>query len=337
MKKPYAPPFTISPRILELVEHIGEILGRLSLTMDSPGSPVLRKENKIRTIHGSLAIEGNSLNLEQVTAIIEGKRVLGSFRDIQEVHNAVRAYESIDLWDPYSMQDLLAAHTTLMHGLMEKPGVFRNGTVIIKRGMTMVHMPPPAHLVPDHIERFFRWLASTKVHPLVSSSIFHYELEFIHPFFDGNGRLGRLWQTVILGHWKPILALLPLESLVHDRQKQYYEALGQSDQSGESTPFVEFILSALKDTCSEIQETDHVTDHVASLLSIMSASPRSVRELMKCLNLNHRPSFRQNYLTPALEAHLVEMTDPDSPKSPKQKYRLTGKGRRYKFANQHSD
>jgi Fic family protein len=223
---------------------------------------------------------------------------------------------------------------------MEDPGVLRNGTVIIKRGTTMVHMPPPAHLVPDHIEQLFEWLASTEVHPLVSGSIFHYELEFIHPFFDGNGRLGRLWQTAILGHWKSILTFLPLESVIHDRQKQYYEALGQSDQSGEPTPFVEFILSALKDACLEIQGidhvTDHVTDHVQNLLSIMGESPLSVRELMQSLKMNHRPTFRKNYLIPALKAGFVEMTDPNSPKSPKQKYRLTTKGRRHIVTNQHS-
>lgn len=329
MPSGYQPPFTITATILSLAEEIGEALGRLEHT--HAASPRLRKKNRIRTVQGSLGIEGNTLSLDQVTAILEGKRVLGSARELQEVRNTIRAYERMPDWNPLAIEDLLSAHLMLMAGLVDDPGTFRTGAVIIRRGDSVVHMPPPAHMVGGQIKDLLHWLKQTELSPLVSGAIFHYEFEFIHPFFDGNGRMGRLWQTMILSRWKPIFAFLPLESVIHDRQEEYYRALGRADQSGEATPFVTFMLEAIRDACNATQLTDQVTDqvsdHVQRLLRTMQDSRTySIQELMTALGLTHRPTFRKNSLRPALNAGLIEMTSPDTPRSPKQRYVLTDKG-----------
>jgi len=318
------------------VAAISEQLATLSaigaLTAESL-SPQLRRENRIRTIHASLAIENNTLSLEQVTAIIDGKPVIAPPRDIQEVRGAVAVYEKLDTWMPHSMKDLLAAHALLMHDLVSNPGKFRTGGVGIFQGKKVVHMAPPADLVHGHLEKLLQWLENTDEHPLITSCVFHYEFEFIHPFDDGNGRMGRLWQTLILSKWKPVLAYMPVETIVRNRQNDYYASLGQADAQGEATVFIEFMLQALHDALVEFSVTDQVSvqvsDQVRRLLTALSQGERSVIVLMQTLGLRHAPSFRKSYLAPALDAGLIARTQPDAPRSPTQRYKLTQKGKAF--------
>lgn len=237
----YQPPFSITPVILNLVVEIGELLGHWS-AQTGRQSPLLRKENRICTIQASLAIEHNSLTTGQVTALVEGKRVLAPAKDIQEVRNAILAYERMPQWQRADLSDLLSAHRTLMTGLADNPGALRQGDVGIYRDQPLIHMAPPASQVPRLMNDLLAWLDKTDLHPLVAGSVFHYEFEFIHPFTDGNGRMGRLWQTLILSKWRQELAWLPVETLIHHQQERYYAILGQCDKASDCTAFVMFML-----------------------------------------------------------------------------------------------
>ncbi len=335
------PPYTITSAILKRVAGISEQLAALAAVRGLAVellSPHLRRENRIRTIHASLAIENNTLSLEQVTDIINGKAVIGPPRDIQEVHGAVSAYEKLDTWQPHKLDDMLSAHAILMRDLVEKPGSLRTGGVGVFQGNRVVHMAPPAHLVHEHLKKLLGWLEKTDEHPLVSSCVFHYEFEFIHPFADGNGRMGRLWQTLILSKWNSLFAYLPVETIVRNRQAEYYDSLGRADAQGEATAFVEFMLTALGDAVADIrsdQVGDQANDQVRRLLDVLGQGEKSATELMAELGLRHAPTFRKNYLSPALEAALVERTKPDAPRSPLQRYRLTAAGRRIAIDNTH--
>lgn len=327
----YRPPYTLTSVILTLVERIGESIGRLAV--DDPASlvPQLRRSNRVQTIHASLAIENNTLSVEQMTAIINGQRVLGKPWEIAEVKNAYAVYDRLDRLNPHRQKDLLRAHKMLMETLVQRCGFYRSGSAGIMRGKEIVHLAPPAVNIPALMNDLFGWLRKTKEHPLVAGSVFHYELEFIHPFSDGNGRMGRLWQTLILSRWKPILAYLPVETVVYRKQKEYYRALGQSDLRANATPFIEFMLDSIAQALDELltdQVTDQETDQVKNLLSLLKANPLSATDLMKLLHLSHRPTFRENYLHPALERNLIEMTKPDTPRSRLQKYRITARGKR---------
>ncbi len=332
MSDRYVPPYRITPDILRCVERIGEALCNLRAHSDSAIVPGLRRGNRIKTIQASLAIEGNTLSLEQVTEVIAGKRVLAPQREIQEVRNAFAAYEELPKWCDYSRADLLAAHGLMMAGLVDEIGCFRSGKIGIQRGRKMIHLAPPAKRVPALIDDLLSWLKKTDEHPLVASCVFHYEFEFIHPFQDGNGRMGRLWQTLILCKWRPVFALLPVETIICDRQQDYYAALGQADQAADATAFIEFMLRAILQAIEEAisasdQESDYQSDQVMRLLCALRKSQRSTSDLMIELGLVHRPTFRKNYLHPALDAGLIEMTQPDTPRARNQKYRLTVRGR----------
>jgi len=248
----YQPPYTITPLILMQVVKIVELLTRWEVAGDGALSPQLRRNNRIRTIQASLAIENNTLSIEQVTAVLEGKPVLGLPREIQEVRNAFAAYEQLPHWQAHCSADLLAAHGLLMAGLVDDAGCFRTGGVGIYNDQSLVHMAPPASRVAGLMSDLLAWLASVPVHPLIASCVFHYEFEFIHPFADGNGRMGRLWQTLILSHWQPILAYLPVESVIRGRQTAYYQAFADADSLADSTPFIEFMLQALQDAMTEV-------------------------------------------------------------------------------------
>ena len=330
------PPFTITPPILDLVAQIAEEIGRLGLSGKTPAAtPKLRRTNRIKSIHASLAMENNSLSLDQVTALVEGNRILGPPREVQEVKNAFAAYEAMDGWHPHLVDDFLAAHGLLMEGLLDRSGSFRDGSVGIAQGEKVVHVAPPAHLVPGLVADLFRWLESTETHLLIASCVVHYELEFIHPFSDGNGRIGRLWQTLILSRWKAPLAYLPIEDVVRQRQKDYYDTLAACDSVGNSTDFIQFMLAALLTAVREVeagnpddpartdQVSDQVSDQVKALISVLSSGPLSSLDCMGALGLSHRPTFRQNYLNPALEAGLIERTIPEKPTSRLQKYQLS--------------
>ncbi|MBL9145982.1 MAG: Fic family protein [Verrucomicrobiaceae bacterium] len=321
----YEPPFAVTPRVLDLVVRISEEIGRRGLSQERALTPALRRGNRLRSIQASLAIENNSLSLEQVTAVVAGKRVLGPPQEIQEVRNAFAAYEAMEGWQPGQEKHLLAAHRLMMQGLTNDAGRWRRGAVGIAQGAQVVHMAPPAGRVPGLMKDLLGWLKRTDVHPLVAGCVFHYELEFIHPFSDGNGRMGRLWQTLILSRWKPLLAWLPVESVIRDRQVDYYAALAAADKAGASTVFIEFLLAALLEALLGVPGTDQVTDPVSdqvkALLKVLGNRTLSGMECMKKLGLAHRPTFRQNYLQPALRAGLVERTLPDKPNSRLQKYR----------------
>jgi Fic family protein len=302
-----------SPR--HLCPAIAEALGRWSAREERSPSPRLRRQNRIHTIQASLAIERNSLSLDQVTALFDGKRVLGPARDIQEVRNAISAYEALPRWNPCSQKHLLEAHGLLMAGLMDRPGRFRRGGVGIYRGEALVHMAPPASRVPALVADLLGWLERSDWHPLLASCVVHYELEFIHAFADGNGRLGRLWQTLILSRWNPLLAWLPIEEVIRARQQGYYESLGQADQQGELEPFVSYLLTAIEDALQEAIRTQGTSATAGSemsseigsempspreleLLEMLSAQPRlSARELGERLGISQR----------AIEKHLAAL------------------------------
>ncbi|GDY15089.1 cell filamentation protein Fic [Planctomycetota bacterium] len=324
------PPFTVPPVLIALVAVIGEQVGRLELSLPPERQLLLRRTNRLRTIQGSLAIEGNTLTLEQVTAVVAGKRVLGSVREVQEVRGAVAAYDRLGEWDPTKREDLLAAHGVLMTGLVDRPGHFRTTPAGIQRGDQLVHVAPPAGQVRALMNDLFAWLKATADHPLIAACVFHYEFEFIHPFVDGNGRMGRLWQTLILSRWKPLFALVPVESLIRDQQAGYYSALNKSNQAGASTPFIAFMLQVIHDALTALDTTPQVapqvTPQVARLLAALT-SDLDRAAIQKALGLADRKSFSQRYLQPALEAGLVELTLPDKPNSRLQQYRLTARGR----------
>lgn len=249
----YKLPFHMTDRITNLVAAICEQVGRITVLSHGNLSPHLKKENRIRTIHSSLAIEQNSPSLEQVTAILDGKRILGNLNEIREIKNAYDTYELMLSLNPYAVEDLLKAHKVMMEGLIPENGKFRSGGVGIFDGDVVVHMAPPAWLVPTQIQDLFDWYKQSKMHPLIKSAIFLYKFEFIHPFADGNGRIGRMWHSLLLGKWNELFFWLPVEELIKDRQKDYYNALGKSDKEADSCSFVELILEIILDTIKEIE------------------------------------------------------------------------------------
>ena len=249
----YQPPFTVSNKMLALVADISEAIGRLSANFVNEEEQALRlrKINQMRTIQGSLAIEGNTLTIEQITSILEGKRVIAPPKEVQEAHNAISTYKVLLTWQPSSEHDLLKAHKKLMFGLMPDAGMWRSGGVGVMLGDKVVHMAPPADLVPKLMKDLLLWLAQTDYSPLIASCIFHYEFEFIHPFADGNGRLGRLWQTLILSKWREVFINIPVESLVYQHQSEYYQAINQSTKQSDCAPFVEFMLQMISNAINE--------------------------------------------------------------------------------------
>ena len=315
----YKPPYVITPIIVSLVAKISEKLGQLSVLKTQENNLYLRRINRIRTIQGSLAIEGNTLTEMQITAVLDGKAVIAPPREVQEVRNAIKAYEKLTKWRPTSQQDLLAAHQTLMQGLIDDVGQYRNTGVGVMKGKKVIHMAPSAECVNGLMFDLFDWLACSDEHPLILSSIFHYEFEFIHPFADGNGRMGRLWQTLILSQWQDIFSYLPVESLIYAHQDDYYLALQQSTKQANSAPFIEFILQMILDSCNE--DTPQVTPQVKQLISIINGE-MSKEELMFALSLKDARNFRQRYLLPAISNNLIEMKQADKLNSPTQKYRL---------------
>ncbi len=254
----YQPPFEDNAKIDSLCMEIAELVGMVRPQGDFARSPKLHRKLRIKTIHSSLLIEGNSLDELAVTAIISGKRVLGNAKDIREVENAQRAYSLIPKLDPYSIDDLLKAHKVMMDGMIPEAGMFRSGNVGVFDGDVLVHAGTPAAYVPEVMADIFGWLRSTKVHPLLASCIFHFEFEFCHPFSDGNGRTGRLWHTLLLSKWRSVLAWLPVESTIRERQAGYYQALARSNARGSSEAFVEFMLEAIRDAILPFALSDEI-------------------------------------------------------------------------------
>ena len=259
----YTPPFSNSATVVSLVAEIAELVGQVTIFDGLDPNPTLRRENQIRTIHSSLLIENNALSIDQVTAVLDGHHVLAPAKDIREVQNAYDAYEAAEEWDPYSFDDLLTAHGLMMAGLVKHPGCLRNGDVGVYAGNVLIHPGSPASVVPQVMGDLFEWLQTSPDHPLVKGGVFHYEFEYIHPFMDGNGRIGRLWHSLILRTWRPIFAWMPVETLIHRHQKEYYDALFEAGKRGESTVFVEFMLGIIRDALLDVkgqQERTATTD-----------------------------------------------------------------------------
>lgn len=256
------PPFEITNAIIGYVAEIAELTGKLSSTNKLSANPMLRRTNRIRTIHGSLAIEQNTLTLEQVTAVLNGKQVLAPPKDIAEVKNAYEIYDRLDELDPFSVDDLLTAHGIMTRGLVDESGVFRSKPVgVVDQEGHVLHFGTLPQYVPDLVMELLDWVNNSDVHMLIRSCVFHYEFELIHPFADGNGRVGRLWHTLLLSKWNPAFAWLPVESIIHDRQQEYYAAINASNDAGESTVFIEFMLSAIKASLVDaINASDEMSD-----------------------------------------------------------------------------
>ncbi len=247
------PPFEITEEIMTEVAQIAELVGQISSTENFPASPVLRQTNRIRSIYSSLAIEQNSLTLDQVTAVLSGKRVLAPPKDIKEVKNAYEIYENLTRLNPYSIEDLLYAHGVMTKDLLEESGVFRSKAVgVVNQDGQVLHFGTLPQYVPAAVLNLLEWTRESSLPMLIKSCVFHYEVELIHPFADGNGRVGRLWQTLLLTQWNSLFAWLPIESLIHDRQEAYYAAINESNAAGESTPFLSFMLRTIKDALLEI-------------------------------------------------------------------------------------
>ncbi|WP_432619265.1 Fic family protein [Butyricicoccus sp.] len=248
--------------MIDSVAEIAELVGRLTSTNQLSSNPTLRRSNRIRTIHGSLAIEQNTLSLKQVTAVLNGKHVLAPPKDIAEVKNAYEIYERLDELDPYSVEDLLTAHGIMTRELVDESGMFRTRPVgVVDQEGHVLHFGTLPQYVPDLVIELLDWVKNSDVHLLIRSCVFHYEFELIHPFADGNGRVGRLWHTLLLSKWNPAFAWLPVESMIHDRQEEYYAAINASNDAGESTAFIEFMLSAIKASLIDaIGMKDEVSD-----------------------------------------------------------------------------
>ena len=250
------PPFEITTAMLDDIAEIGELVGQVNATLGLSTNLTLRRTNRIRTIHSSLAIEQNTLSLEQVTAVLNGKRILAPPKDIAEVKNAYEIYEIMDSLDPYSVDDLLSAHGVMTRGLVEESGCFRSRPVgVVDKAGNILHFGTLPNYVPGLMMELLDWVRESQFPMLIKSCVFHYELELIHPFADGNGRVGRLWHTLLLTKWKPVFAWLPVESMIHDRQEEYYQAINRSNFEGESTVFIQFMLSVIKETLLEAVQT----------------------------------------------------------------------------------
>ena len=288
----YVPPYNITSKIINLVSRISEAVGGFY----AQEALRLHRINRIKTIQGSLAIEGNTLSTDQITAILDGKPVVAPMNEVQEVRNAIKAYQLLDSLNPDSIDDLLKAHFAMEAGLIDDAGRFRRGDVGVASAEEIIHYAPPAERVPSLMGDLFDWLDSTEEHPLIKSSIFHYEFEFIHPFSDGNGRTGRLWQTLILSKWRPVFANLPIENLVYKYRKEYYHAIAASGGDDGCTPFIEFILGVIDETLT------------------VEAKPQNTRERILEYIRSH-PEITRNELAASLgvtldgvKYHLQKMT-----------------------------
>lgn len=324
----YIPPFTITNNMLDYISSIMEKIGKLDNYNNLNKMPILRKNNRINSIHSSLAIEANSLSLNEMKDVINGKTVIGPQKEIQEVKNAFNAYEKIKDTNPYSISDLKEIHGIMTYLILDESGDFRKGNEGVFDGDKCIFMAPPPELVNDLMNNLFNWMkeSNEEIHPLLLSSIFHYEFVFIHPFSDGNGRIARLWQNIILSKWKGIFEYLPIETRIKEYQNEYYTAISNCHKNGNSNEFIEFMLKMIDEVLEELvsdtsNQINHINSYITKLLNVMEYDlPMSSSELMEKLDLKSKDTFRDNYLNPAIEAGLVKSTIPDKATSKNQKY-----------------
>ena len=325
----YIPPFDITNIMLDRISSIMKKVGKLDNYKDLNKMPVLRRNNRIRSIHSSLAIEANSLSFDQVKDIIDGKKVIGSQDEIQEAKNAYEAYKLIKEVNQYSIKDLKKVHGVMTYLTVYESGEFRKGNEgVFDENGNCIHVCPPPEQVDGLMKQLFKWIEDNNgiVHPLILSSVFHYEFVFIHPFKDGNGRIARLWQNVILSNWEKLFEYVPIESQIKKYQEEYYLAIANCDHNGNSTEFIEFMLKMIDETLEDLMEStsvqaSHISSYVNKLLDVMETGvAMTTSELMEKLDMKSRISFRDNYLNPALENGLIKMTNPDKPTSKNQMY-----------------
>ncbi len=330
------PPYTITEKAADYLAKIVETVTRLEFGTEFKRDIKLHRENRLRTIHSSLAIEGNSLSLGEVTAVIEGKVVAGRQTEIKEVKNAYEAYDKIMAFDPYAIGDFLKTHTLMTQGLVKDAGKFRCGDVGVFDGDKVVHIGARPQFVPRLMEDLFGWARESELHPVLKSAILHYEIETIHPFSDGNGRMGRLWQTLLLAKWNAIFAWIPMESVLYQNRPQYYQAIEDARKANDSGMFIEFTLSTILDIIAtqEKHQVKHEDKRQVNLsraqlaaLKVLETKNLSRKEVFSAIGINgDSRSFKRN-IGPLLTEGLIEMTVPDKPNSRLQKYRLTPKGK----------
>ncbi len=325
----YTPPFEITQFMLRKVADISEKVTKLDDFSNLNKKPYLRKQTKINSIHSSLAIENNKLSLDQVKDVIAGKMVIGSQKDIQEVRNAYNAYEMINQINPYSIKDLKKIHEIMTYLTVEESGKFRSGNegVFDEKG-NCIHICPKPEKVHDLMQQLFDWMKDHKkdIHPLILSSVFHYEFVFIHPFSDGNGRTVRLWQNILLYNWKNIFEYLPIESRIYKYQDEYYKAIATCNNRGDFTEFIEFMLKMIDETLDEALSTPVIpinqeTININKLLDCLERNvPLSANEIMEKLHIKSKNTLRNQYLHPAIKQGLIKLTIPDKTNSSKQMY-----------------
>lgn len=324
----YEPPYAITNQMLDSVSAISQKLGMIAAYRSMDTKPQLRRNNRIRSVHASLKIESSSLSEGMVRAVLNNQTVIGPEKEIQEVKNAFAAYDKISAVDPYSLKDLKKMHGIMTYLTVEESGVFRRGAEGVFDGERCIFMAPPPEMVWPLMENLFSWMKQNAetVHPLILSCIFHYEFVFIHPFSDGNGRMARLWQNVLLTNWNPVFQYIPLESQIEKFQDGYYSAIASCNANGNSTVFIEFMLARINEVLAEVLKQSSTdagsSDYVSRLLSVMEYDTTySASALLDGLRLRSKETLRKNYLDPAIEAGLVEMTIPDKPTSRNQRYR----------------
>ena len=325
----YKPPYTITNKMLDYVSSIMEKIGKLDNYTNFNKMPTLRRNNRIISIHSSLAIEANSLSLGQVKDVISGRTVIGPQKEIQEVKNAYSAYEMINSVDAYSIQDLKKIHGIMTYLTIGESGKFRKGNegVFDEKG-NCIHVCPPPEQIDGLMKELFDWMKKNKetIHPLIMSSIFHYEFVFIHPFSDGNGRTARLWQNVILSKWKELFEYLPIESQIYKYQDNYYKAINNCNHKGESTEFIEFMLEMIDAVLDETITTSlapitEVGININKLLNVLEYNvPMTANEIMDKLGIKSKETLRATYLDPAIKEGMVALTIPDKPTSKNQMY-----------------
>lgn len=323
----YKPPFSITNYMLNKAISITEKISKISSYNSLKRMPSLRKNNRIKSICSSLAIEANSLSLDEVRDVINGKLVIGDKKEIQEVKNAYKAYEKIESFNSYSEFDLLKAHSILTELIIDDNGKYRNHGEGVYDGSKVMFVAPSEKLVPSLMTDLFDWLKNdNETSLLIKSCVFHYEFVFIHPFSDGNGRCARLWQNVILSKWNKVFEYIPIESLIEKYQTDYYNAISKCHINGNSNAFIEFMLNVIDLSLDEvlssvIKESENISDQINKLLSIMEYDiPISANEIMDRLNIKSKETLRATYLNPAIENGLIRMTLPDKPNSKNQKY-----------------
>ncbi|MDR1028298.1 MAG: Fic family protein [Clostridiales Family XIII bacterium] len=330
-------PYTITVKTADYLAKIAEAATRLEFGTDFKRDIRLHRWNRMRTIHSSLAIEGNTLSLDEVAFVLDGKLVAGKQKEIKEVKNAYEAYDKIMMFDPYAVKDFLKAHKLMTEGLIKESGKFRSGDVGVFDGNMAVHMGARPQFVPELMAELFGWAANSELHPVLKSAILHYEIETIHPFADGNGRMGRLWQTLLLAKWNGIFAWIPMESVIYEKRKEYYDALQYAQHTNDSGGFLEFTLSALletietqakhKDRHKDKHKDEPLPDTMIFVLKALESKSLSRQDLFESIGLkNDFRSFKRN-VEPLIANGYIEMTVPDKPSSKLQKYRITDQGK----------